>query len=165
MIRCELGSTHAVGQLTTTATVFIDIGNNGRRIKLRAAAHHGQQLFLRQIIFNKHSRTGAKIRIFTDADKYPRHISRFPHQWSSCRQIRDSQRVIAPKNHHFRPFLPYFGRSPLSCTADGAIWRDPKIRDEPNFFVRQSSPSVCASSSSFRRLSKNCRAAWSLSCS
>lgn len=55
----------------------------------------------------------AKVRIFTDAAKYPRHILKIPHQWSICFQIRDSQRVIDPKNRHFRPFLPCFGRRPL----------------------------------------------------
>jgi len=35
MKRCEPGSTHAVGQITTTATVFIDIGNSGRRPALQ----------------------------------------------------------------------------------------------------------------------------------
>lgn len=45
--------------------------------------------FIRQITVRGHSRTGAKILIFTDAAKYPRHISRFPYQWSNYSQIHD----------------------------------------------------------------------------
>ena len=65
----------------------------------------------------------AKVRIFTDAAKYPRHIFKIRADGQVYCQIRDSQRVITPKNRKFRPFLPCFGRSPLLCTADGTIWR------------------------------------------
>ena len=68
----------------------------------------------------------AKIRKNLDSTKYPRYISQIPHQWSSCSQIRDSHGVIEAKNRCFRPFLACFGRSPLLCTADSAIWRDGK---------------------------------------
>ena len=39
MIRCEPGSTHAVGQITTTATVFIGIGNYGRHTSEQKSCH------------------------------------------------------------------------------------------------------------------------------
>ena len=72
------------------------------------------------------SADGAKVRKNLDSTKYPRYISQIPHQWSSCSQIRDSHGVIVAKNRCFRPFLACFGRSPLLCTADSAIWRDGK---------------------------------------
>lgn len=50
----------------------------------------------------------AKVLIFTDAAKYPRHIFKIRTDGQVCCQIRDSQRVISLKNRHFRPFLPYF---------------------------------------------------------
>ena len=50
----------------------------------------------------------AKVQQNFEIAKYPRHISQIPHQWPSCRQICDSQRVIAPKNRYFRLFLPCF---------------------------------------------------------
>ena len=36
----------------------------------------------------------AKIQHFLETAKYPRHISRIPHQWPTGFQIRESQRVI-----------------------------------------------------------------------
>ena len=52
--------------------------------------------------------SAAKVQQNSEIAKYPRHISQIPHQWPSCRQICDSQRVIAPKNRYFRLFLPCF---------------------------------------------------------
>ncbi len=51
---------------------------------------------------------GAKVRIFTDAAKYPRHIFKIRADGQVYCQICDSQRVIAPKNRYFRLFLPCF---------------------------------------------------------
>lgn len=75
----------------------------------------------------------AKLLIFSDVAKYPRHILKIPHQRSNCCQIRNSQRVISRKNRYFRPFLPCFWAVFSNVPLFGTIWRGQKTpcRQEP----------------------------------